>query len=143
MQLLKLFLATSHASQFLEHNSTLLLGGIVRGGETLGILEVQVEPVLVKESQNLYVLVGAKADGVDHEVCGTLACLVLPTCVKLYGLLILKEHPEDHHVVLNNGMHDRVPAIGISDVKLGTELKKPDQVVPHDLPQRVLPQEVD
>jgi hypothetical protein len=40
-------------------------------------------------------------------------------------------------------MHNRVSAIGISDVKLGTELKKPDQVVPHDLAQRVLPQEVD
>jgi hypothetical protein len=97
----------------------------------------------MKESQDLNVFVRTKADRVDHEVSGALACLILSTCVELNGLLILKEHPEDHHVVLNNRMHNRISAIGISDVKLGTELKKPDQVVPHDLAQRVLPQEVD
>ena len=97
----------------------------------------------MKELQNLNVFVRAIADRVDHEVSGTLARLILTTCVKLDSLFILKEHPQDHHVVLDNGMHNRVSAIGISDVKLGTELKKPDQVVPHDLALRILPQEVD
>ena len=95
----------------------------------MSVLHVKVETLLMEETQNLHVLVGAEADWINHIMARAAARLVLGAQVDVERSLVIEDELESHSVVLHDRVHHGVAAIAIDHVDLSAELDQADQVV--------------